>query len=346
MAKKYHRRSDGLLETTRTDRRTGKRVHFYGRSERELNEKIMAFQGAGGRDRRFADIAEEWKKDHFDTLALNTLKSYRPAYQRAVAHFGKLYIRQIHPQDIKRFIVEFSQENGGRARKTVTTQLLIIRMICGYSVEMGYIEYSPCDKVRIPKNLSKKYREPATPEDEKRVKDSADIWLLPYLILYTGLRKGEALALSEEDFDFENQSIHVGKSVYFEGNRPRIKTPKTAAGIRTVPLLEPLREKLPKEWSGYLFSIDGGKTPLSETQYQRLWREYSERTGVRATAHQLRHSFATMLFEWELSTKDAQDILGHSTVAMTQDIYMHITASHRKKVADFLNEKIRNDNKD
>lgn len=340
MAKKskYHRRADGLLETTRTDPRTGKRIHFYGKSDADIERQILEYTGKQARGRLFREVAEEWQAAHFPALAPNTLRGYRPAYQRAVDEFGQTPIKQIKPQDVKRFLVDFAR--GGMAKKTVTTQRDIVSMICAHAVENGDIDFSPCDHITVPKNLSKGHRDAATPEDEAKVKASADIWLLPYLILYTGLRKGEALALTYEDIDRKAGTIRVSKSVYHDANRPMIKKPKTEAGVRTVPILAPLARELPKRGTGYLFSLDGGVSPLSETQYQKLWREYVKATGVTSTAHQLRHSYATMLFECGIELKDAQDLLGHSTAAMTQDVYTHLRDDRRRETARRLNQKL------
>lgn len=334
---RYHKRKDGLLETTRTDRRTGKRIHFYGHTDREIDQQIMEYTSRMERGRLFREVANEWAEFHLPTLAPNTLKGYRPALVRAIDEFGDEPIQQIKPRDVKTFLVRFSR--GGRARKTVATQLLVINLICSYAVEeSGDLELNPCSNVSIPKNLPKTHREAASPEDEERIKKSADIWLLPYLIMYTGLRKGEALALTKEDIG--KDEIRVCKSVYHDSNKPKIKLPKTEAGIRTVPILEPLRKKLPKRFKGYLFSDDGGKTPLTEMQYQKHWRTFVKATGVTATAHQLRHSYATMLHELGIDVKDAQGLLGHSTAAMTQDIYTHIRDNRRQQIAKLLDQKL------
>lgn len=341
MAKKskYTRRADGLLETTRTDKRTGKRIHFYGHTDREIDDQIMAYTTRQERGRLFKEVAEEWHDLHWPTLAPNTLRGYNAAYRRAVEHFGEDPIRSIRPTDVKAFINDFAR--GGRAKKTVTTQLQIVNMICAYAVvESEDLEYSPCDHISVPKNLPKTYREAATPEDEKLVKEHTKEWLLPYFFLYTGLRKGEALALTHDDFDFKAATISVTKSVYHEANKPKIKTPKTAAGTRTVPILDPLLKVMPRRWNGYLFSEDGGKTPLTEMQYQNLWREYVKATGITCTAHQLRHSYATMLFECGIEVKDAQDLLGHSTAAMTQDIYTHLRDKRKEQTTKTLNDRL------
>ena len=93
----------------------------------------------------------------------------------------------------------------------MTNQLLIMNLICSFAVEeTGDLEINPCASVSVPKGLPKTHREPASPEDEEKNKRSADIWLLPYLIMYTGLRKGEALALTREDIG--RDTIRVNKT--------------------------------------------------------------------------------------------------------------------------------------
>lgn len=329
------RRSDGSIEKTVTDPRTGKRLHFYGHTTSEVNRKILEWTEASSKGRTFREVAEEWHDEHWPTLAPNTLRGYNPAYKRALDEFGSEYVSQIKPRDIKKFITDFSK--GDRSRKVVVTQLGILSMVFSHAVEEGDIDFSPCDHISPPKNLKKTHREAASKEDEERIKASASIWLFPTLVLYTGLRKGEALALTYDDIDRDEKVIHVTKSVYHENNKPAIKRPKTEAGTRTVPILKPLEGLLPKRGKGYLFSEDGGKTPLTEMQYQRRWREYAKETGITCTAHQLRHSFATMLFECGIEVKDAQDLLGHSTAAMTQDIYTHLRNSRRQTTAEKLN---------
>lgn len=344
MAKKtYYQRSDGLYEAIRVI--NGKRKAFRGRTPREVEQKMIAYQEETERGRTFASIADEWKAVHFPTLAPNTLKGYRPAYARAKEYFGEMPVKQIKAPTVKKFITDFSHSGADqvpRAQKTVTNQLLVLNLIMSYAAELGEIEYNPCINVSIPRGLSKGRRNAASKEDEKKIKESTGLWLFPFLILYTGLRKGEALALTFGDIDRKNKQITVTKSVYHINNKPYLKKPKTEAGIRVVPILSPLLPHLPKnrKKTDFVFSADGGKTPLTEVQYQNLWDKYVSDTGIQCTAHQLRHSYATMLFECGIDVKDAQDLLGHSTSSMTQDIYTHIRNEHRKMTAVFLDEKL------
>lgn len=335
---KYYIRPDGLHETIRTI--NGKRIAFRGRTDLEVDRKLLAYTEQVETGRPFREVAEEWKSIHFPTLAANTLRGYNAPFHRAVAAFDMTPIRQITTADVRKFIAEFSR--GDRASKTVTTQLLILNLIFSYALETGDVDNNPCVNISVPKRLKKGHREAASPEDEAIIKASAHIWLLPYFLLYTGLRKGEALAITYGDIDQKHSVIHVTKSVYYVNRQPYIKKPKTAAGIRTVPLLEPLGKKLPRSGkkSAYLFSSDGGASPLAEGEYEMAWKHFARQTGIQCTAHQLRHSYATMLFNLDIGVKDAQDILGHSTVAMTQDIYTHIRDSHREQVAQRINQKL------
>lgn len=318
---KYYVRPDGLHEAIRTI--NGKRVAFRGKTDAEVERRMIEHKERLAKGRTFREVADEWKGIHFPTLAPNTLKGYRPALARAVKEFGDTSIRDIRPPDIKRFINEFAR--GGRALKTVANQLLVLSLVLGYVVSEGEIEYNPCASISPPKGLQKSHRDAASPEDEERVKASAGVWLLPYLILYTGLRKGEALALTYDDIDRENKVLQVTKSVYHIGDKPYIKKPKTEAGTRTVPIFDPLWRELPVgKGSKYIFSDDGGTTPISNRRYQTLWGRYVRETGISCTAHQLRHSFATMLFEMDVDPKIAQELLGHSTEAMTREIYTHL----------------------
>lgn len=110
-----------------------------------------------------------------------------------------------------------------------------------------------------------------------------------------------------------------------------------------MPLLAPLLPHLPKVLGAdkYLFSPDKGGTPLTESEYARLWKNYVLSTGISCSAHQLRHSYATLLFETDgVELKDAQTLLGHSTAAMTQDVYTHIRDTRQERTAQLLNAKL------
>ncbi|WP_242943080.1 tyrosine-type recombinase/integrase [Hydrogenoanaerobacterium saccharovorans] len=332
-----YRRPDGLYETIKLI--NGKRVAFRGKTESEVYDRMIGYKETEEKGSTFKEIAEDWKEEHFDTIEYNTQISYKPAYYRALEWFDGEYIKQIKPNDIKSFIVKFSKQGGGRAQKTVRTQLLVLNLIFTKATVDGDIDFNPCENVSIPKNLSKKKRSMPSDEDIQKIKNNVDapFGLFPYFLLYTGCRKGEALALQFKDIDFNNKIIKIEKSVYFESNQPHIKQPKTEAGNRTIPLLDKLAKKLPKgKKNDYLFGKDK-KTLFKDTQFKKLWADYCELCKISVTPHQLRHAYATILFEAGINEKDAQELLGHANISVTRDIYTHIRSSRKEKTAEILN---------
>ena len=148
------------------------------------------------------------------------------------------------------------------------------------------------------------------------------------VVLYTGCRRGELLALEWSDIDLCNRTITINKSTYNQGSKTFVKKPKTEAGNRTVPLLDKLYDKItPAE--GLVFPGKDGY--MTEKQFRMKWGAYVKESGVTCTPHQLRHAYATMLFENDIAPMDAQELLGHANIQTTNDIYTHIRDTRRKK---------------
>ena len=190
----------------------------------------------------------------------------------------------------------------------------------------------------MPRGLKKTDRAPASVEDEGKAMRSADIWLFPFIAIYTGMRKGEILALQWKDIDFDKGLISVTKNVEHIGDRPRIKVPKTAAGVRMVPMPRALISRLLKEKgkpNEYIIS-DTGESPLTNRRFQTLSKQFKECTGVNCTAHQLRKSYATIAIEDNLNPKSLQGLLGHSQLSVTMDTY----AKFREKALMEAKEKL------
>jgi len=332
------RRKDGLLQKRVTI--NGKLEPFYGKTEKEIKQKIEVFKEKIKNGPLFKEVAENWKEEHFKQLEVNSLRNYNPAYNRAVDEFGDHYINTIKASNINAFISIFAKK--GFAQKTVRTQLMILNMIFDRAVLDGLIEYNPCSSVKIPKNLAKNRRELPPDGETDIVKKSTDkpFGLFAYFILYTGCRRGEALALTYKDIDRKNKTITINKSVYQENNKPMIKNPKTKAGCREIVLLDILAKQIPKRKSSDLIFPNDFNALMSETQFQRKWELYCKATGITSTPHRLRHAYATMIFEAGIDVKDAQELLGHSNLSTTMDIYTHITNKRKSETAKILNKKI------
>ena len=338
MAKKKTR-ADGLVEKTVTI--NGKRKHFYGHSEAEVIRKIADYSGEVKNGRSFRAVAEEWQRETFDRIAIGTLKPYKIYSSIAIDFFGDIPIQKITTKDIQRFINQYAKN---RAQKTARNVLSVLSQIFKTAVMDGDIEYNPCVNVMIPKGLPTQRRQAPNEEEIHIVRENIDLdaaGFLFFLCLYSGLRKGEALALQWEDIDFEKNDIHVYKSVTFDSNTPSIKPPKTDNGVRYVPLLLPLKEELMKRKGNskeYIFSYDGS---LWTKRYADKRIDYYKKvTGLQRGLHEMRHGFATICFEAGLDPKSTQHILGHSDLRTTMDIYTHFSSRVLRDVTDRLNKHV------
>lgn len=323
-------------------------IPVFAYTKEELEFKVREIESRSEIGALFSSVAEDWKDEHFSTIAYTTQKSYESVYKCIVGGLGDKPIKRITPIEIQNYIYDVARNKyrtyikkcnseNGMSQRTVKNNLMIIRMIFDYAALKGILSANPAFPVRLPKGLSKIEREPPQDGDIDIINNSIniDFGFFPFLLLYTGLRRGEALALKYEDIDHKNKTILINKSLYFENNRPKIKTPKTRAGERVVMAPQILLDYLPKG-KGFIFSENG--EPLSERMYRFRWKKYVNQTGIKITPHQLRHQYATYLYEAGIDDKSAQSLLGHSSIAVTKDVYTHISKQKESATHDKLNE--------
>jgi len=151
------------------------------------------------------------------------------------------------------------------------------------------------------------------------------------------MRREEALAVSYEDFDLKNNLIRVNKTLIFDSNSGIIRdSTKSTAGNRFIPFIAPLQQILTiKGKKGLLFNRDG--RPLKKGEFDKAFNKYRKDVNISCTSHQLRHYFCTVCFDAGLDEKDLQEIMGHSKIAMSKDIYTHIRKQRKQAAADKLN---------
>jgi integrase len=324
----------------RSDGRYVKKIdghYFYGSTEREVYRKILEYTEKKEKGLTFGELAKDWWDEVYDGFAAQTLRGYIPAYNRALAALGSNYISEITPRDIQSIFKRMAQ--SGFSRKTIANQRIIYNQIFDRAVVEGYIQYNPCTSVKLPTAKKSAVIKPASPEDEERILTSEHPWIFPLFALLTGLRKQEILALQWRDIDFESNVISVTKAVEHIGKTPHIKDTKTESGVREVPLLTRLKERLSPLCGApqhYILSDDGGKTPLSEHRFERLYKDYAAEVGISCTSRQLRHSYATVAVEEDIQPKDLQNALGHADITTTMNVY----AAARKKSVEKVREKL------
>ena len=323
----------------------GEKVYFYSsesterKAERDIARQMMEYQEKQEEKDNisFATLADMWETEYRqNSPEVQYKKSIKSQYERIIDFFGEYKAKEITPKNVDDFLrsLKFSQ-------KTVAAHRCKLNMIYNYGILHGYVDYNPVTVVKLPRGLKKGKRELPSTEELKIVSSHSNGFdLLPFFLLKTGCRKSEALAIKREDIDFKNKIIKIRSHVIHDSNKPIYESVlKSDAASREIILLDSLAKALPKNFKGFLFSMNGdGKEPLTKRAFDLKWKNYCERYGVDITAHQLRHGYATMLFEAGIDIKDTQELMGHSDISLTRTVYTHIRDAHRADTAKKLNK--------
>lgn len=315
----------------------GKRVFFYGKTKAEVERKIYAYNHKPSVS--LQNALQSFLSYKEGQVSYKTFEGYQAPLKRIVSEFGNDPVEEITPGMIQAFINELAGQGYGIS--AVSRHKVILNMFFDWYITQddSNLKYNPCSSVRVPSSLTYSPRDMADRSDIQKVKGSLGVpfGLFAYALLYTGLRPGELLALTSKDI--RNGQIFVTKSLSYHSNKPYINPPKTKSGIRSVAILKPLADALPK-FKGYLFSSDGGKSPLSQTEYRHRWKAYKKAAGLSDdfTPYLLRHEFASICHDAGLSAKDTQALMGHADIQTTLGIYTHIEKSRQNRSVDKLNQ--------
>ncbi len=324
------RRKDGRWQEVITIK--GKTKYFYGKTKAEVLRKLRDYEEEQERGKLFQEVAEQWWEEHEKRISHSTTRGYIPAKNRGIEVFKAFPIKDIEPPMISQHIKRFARTH---ADKTVRTQLLVYNQIFSFAVEMGYVPFNPARDLKVPTGLPKQKRTSPPQQDINIVKKSTNLpfGLFAYMALYTGMRRGELLALTWSDIDLKNRIIHITKSLEHIGNQPHLKPPKTETSIGDVPILDKLYDVLvliPKR-KGIIFANTDGEY-LTKTQYDHRWNAYIKATGITSTPHQFRHAYATMLFEAGIPPEEAQILLRHAQLSTTMDIYTDLRENKKNSI--------------
>ncbi len=338
--KLYYRRPDGRYQAYWYDEQ-GKRRILCDRDPQRLFEKLREKEKQ--KPISFRDVAERWEEEHSSKLSRGTQSTYRAPLDKLIKEIGDKPMQEISAMDLNRILQ--SEKTMRMSYKHAALTRSIFKQVCDYAIGEGVIVSNPAWSVHVPNGMKRGRVEAPTEDEEQTIKKNLD---KPFgnfvaLLLYTGLRTEEAVALRWEDIDFTKKRIYVRRAMDLHG-APVIKETKTEAGEREVPLLAPLLPYLnkPKKADGYVFNVDG--KPLTRSQITSRWLNWCKASGLaeqktyfnrrRAgrlctrtewrpliTPHQLRHYYATVLYENNIDLLTAKRLMGHKDIETTQRIY-------------------------
>ena len=178
------------------------------------------------------------------------------------------------------------------------------------------------------------------PEEYKQFaeacKDNIEAFTIFEVLYYTGMRVGEALALTLNDIDFTACTISVTKTYYRITGKDLINPPKTAGSERTIAIPAFLVDEL-KEYISHLYEPDPNERIFNRrSQYVRsILQECADKAGVKQIRiHDLRHSHASMLINLGANPLLVAERLGHESPTITLKTYSHLFPSTQTEIVN------------
>lgn len=315
-----------------------------------------------------------------NVVADNTVKNYRSRYEHSIREkIGKVPLNEVKNVQCQRIINDMYND-GKYSYGTMELTAITLHAMFKGAVENGYILINPANNLKVKKrfmdNEKDEERRVLTRAEQKEFMEYAhkSIYYNAFsLVLETGLRVGEVGGLKWDDIDYENGYLSINRTILQDAKKGGFYfgQPKSRKSKRKIPLTETAKEILDNQkklqfklkhqsnawdnsWDGLIFTTMNGKPVGSSTfrlsmirivqninkdrEAEALGGEYE--VFEHCYMHSLRHTFATRCIEKEVQPKTLQKILGHSSLQVTMDLYVHVTDEHIKEELTKMNKVI------
>ena len=350
------------LYTTTVKLPNGSRKWIRAKTKEILEQKkaeLLVQIGAG------LDVLDDSTFGEFATIWLNT---YKRPYLREKSVEGIEYTLRVHilpflaTTPLKKItpiqIQVIMASLAGKSKSLNNQVLQTLRGIFRAAVDNNLLLKSPVPNSLRVGGIPTKEKTALTPEQSQRLLDAVKgtrAYLFCLTALHTGMRRGEICGLMWSDIDFQKNVIHVRHNAIVKDGATTVSEDlKTMSAARDIPippiLLSALQEARRSTASLYVVPGTNG-APMTKSSFDRMMGIIASRTATTpeelgttirntrivrtldfpVTAHQLRHTYITRLFESGLDIKEIQYLAGHSSVEMTLKVYTHYQRESRQE---------------
>jgi integrase len=327
-----------------------KRKTLYGKTRREVDEKLT--KAKANRDDGLVFDAdnltvgrylERWLTDSVrDTVKATTYESYERIIRvHVVPTLGRVKLDKLNPLHLQSLYRE--KLDSGLSTRTVQYVHVVVHRALKQAVRWGLVLRNVSEAVDPPRTHRKEMR-PLTPDQARTFLEAAQgdrLGALYVLALHCGLRQGELFGLRWGDVDLEAGVLRVNRTLSRTKDGPVFTIPKTSKSRRTVQLTNGAIEALKRHSErqaeemvradtlyadqSLVFASEIG-SPLNRHNVNgRSFKPLLVRAGLPDIRfHDLRHTCATLLLGKGVHPKFVQELLGHTTIAITLDTYSHV----------------------
>jgi len=337
----------------------GKTRQRYFSTEKEAADALhaMLYEQRQGtliteRDQTVTQHFERWFAVHKTKIRHSTYLTYRSALDKHILPaFGHLPLRKLTARDLDTFYARKMEE--GLSSSRIHALHTVIYMALQQAIRWRLLARNVGEDVSLPRGTTPHERRTLTPEQAQKLLDVAQghrLEAMLTLALATGMRRGELLALRWQDIDIKNKRLSVQRSVSRLPGGHRVSEPKTASGKRSITLppfvIEALQQHRVRQletklnvgpaWEEHdlVFCNTYGRFLNSASLYD-LFTSLVKKAGLpHMRFHDLRHSAATILLAMKVPVKVIQELLGHSSITTTLNVYGHVLPSMQEEAMD------------
>jgi integrase len=314
-----------------------------------------------GGECRFGDYLRDWHETTQQRYSPPTRERYRQLIEsHIIPALGRDRMDRLRPIRLEKFLSTAAKSgrlrgSGGLAPKTVKHLYTILNVsLKDAVVKWKLISYNPMDSVDAPPTPRREI-EIASDEDITKLLFAINnhIYRIPMLIsLSTGLRRGEVCGLQWGDLDTGNLAVRVSRSIYDTGYDVGEKGTKNkrnrsvAIPAELVQILLAERDRQAAELKRRIKSddyicINKDGVRIRPHNYSSSFYDLRIDLGIRTPLHGLRHTYITHLFDEGIDPKTISEQAGHSSVAVTLDIYTHVAPHHRQHAGEVAGKLLR-----